>query len=47
MVTAVVLIQCEIDLMPQPLVGSADQVMLARYIIRNVARRLEFEVYIE
>ena len=31
--------QCEIDLMPQPLVGSADQVMLARYIIRNVARR--------
>ena len=31
--------QCEIDLMPQPLIGSADQVMLARYIIRNVARR--------
>ncbi|HZW31836.1 MAG TPA: glutamine synthetase beta-grasp domain-containing protein, partial [Isosphaeraceae bacterium] len=31
--------QCEIDLMPQPLVGSADQVMLAKYIIRNVARR--------
>ncbi len=31
--------QCEIDLMPRPLIGSADQVMLARYIIRNVARR--------
>ena len=31
--------QCEIDLMPQPLVESADQVMLAKYIIRNVARR--------
>ena len=31
--------QCEIDLMPQPLVESADQVMLARYIIRNVAHR--------
>src|SRR5437764_9450781 len=31
--------QCEIDLMPRPLVGSADQVMLAKYIIRNVARR--------
>src|SRR5262249_34741187 len=30
--------QCEIDLMPQPLVESADQVMLAKYIIRNVAR---------
>ena len=30
--------QCEIDLVPQPLVESADQVMLARYIIRNVAR---------
>ena len=25
--------------MPQPLVESADQVMLAKYIIRNVARR--------
>jgi glutamine synthetase len=31
--------QCEIDLMPRPLIGSADQVMLARYIVRNVARR--------
>jgi glutamine synthetase len=31
--------QCEIDLMPKALVESADQVMLARYIIRNVARR--------
>jgi glutamine synthetase len=31
--------QCEIDLAPQPLVECADQVMLARYIIRNVARR--------
>ncbi len=31
--------QCEIDLMPQGLVESADQVMLARYIIRNVAHR--------
>ena len=31
--------QCEIDLVAQPLVESADQVMLARYIIRNVARR--------
>ncbi|MBV8233630.1 MAG: type I glutamate--ammonia ligase [Planctomycetaceae bacterium] len=31
--------QCEIDLMPQSLVESADQVMLAKYIIRNVARR--------
>ena len=30
--------QCEIDLVPQPLVESADQVMLAKYIIRNVAR---------
>ncbi len=30
--------QCEIDLNPQDLVESADQVMLARYIIRNVAR---------
>ena len=29
--------QSEIDLMPQTLVESADQVMLARYIIRNVA----------
>ncbi|WP_435007515.1 type I glutamate--ammonia ligase [Tundrisphaera lichenicola] len=31
--------QSEIDLMSQPLVESADQVMLARYIIRNVAHR--------
>jgi glutamine synthetase len=31
--------QCEIDLAHQPLVESADQVMLARYIIRNVALR--------
>ncbi len=31
--------QCEIDLPPRPLVESADQVMLAKYIIRNVARR--------
>jgi len=31
--------QCEIDLNPRTLVESADQVMLARYIIRNVARR--------
>ncbi|MHC5537237.1 type I glutamate--ammonia ligase [Singulisphaera rosea] len=31
--------QCEIDLTPNSLVESADQVMLARYIIRNVARR--------
>ena len=31
--------QCEIDLVPQPLVESADQAMLAKYIIRNVARR--------
>ena len=31
--------QCEIDLVPQPLVESADQVVLAKYIIRNVARR--------
>ncbi|MDX2036109.1 MAG: type I glutamate--ammonia ligase [Isosphaeraceae bacterium] len=31
--------QCEIDLANQGLVESADQVMLARYIIRNVARR--------
>jgi glutamine synthetase len=30
--------QCEIDLVPQPLVESADQVMLAKYIVRNVAR---------
>ena len=30
--------QCEIDLNPQDLVESADQVMTARYIIRNVAR---------
>ena len=30
--------QCEIDLRAQPLVESADQVMLAKYIIRNVAR---------
>ena len=31
--------QCEIDLIPHPLVESADQVVLAKYIIRNVARR--------
>jgi glutamine synthetase len=31
--------QCEIDLVPQGLVESADQVMLAKYIIRNVAHR--------
>jgi glutamine synthetase len=31
--------QCEIDLHPQALVESADQVMLAKYIIRNVAYR--------
>ncbi len=31
--------QSEIDLVPQTLVEGADQVMLARYIIRNVARR--------
>ncbi|WP_406700721.1 type I glutamate--ammonia ligase [Singulisphaera sp. Ch08] len=31
--------QCEIDLNPKSLVESADQVMLAKYIIRNVARR--------
>ncbi len=31
--------QCEIDLLPRPLVEIADHVMLARYIIRNVARR--------
>ena len=31
--------QCEIDLVPGPLVECADRVMLARYIIRNVARR--------
>lgn len=31
--------QCEIDLRPQPLVECADQVMLARYVIRNVAHR--------
>jgi glutamine synthetase len=31
--------QCEVDLMPQGLVEGADQVMLARYIIRNVAHR--------
>ena len=31
--------QCEIDLRPPPLVESADQVMLAKYIIKNVARR--------
>jgi glutamine synthetase len=30
--------QCEIDLSPQDLIVSADQVMTARYIIRNVAR---------
>jgi glutamine synthetase len=31
--------QCEIDLVESPLVESADQVMLAKYIIRNVGRR--------
>ena len=31
--------QCEIDLAPQSLVESADQVVMARYIIRNVVRR--------
>jgi len=31
--------QCEIDLSPGSLVEIADRVMLARYIIRNVARR--------
>ncbi len=31
--------QCEIDLVPRDLVECADQVMLAKYIIRNVARR--------
>ncbi len=31
--------QCEIDLVPHSLVESADQVMMAKYIIRNVARR--------
>ncbi len=31
--------QCEIDLTPRGLVEIADQVMLAKYIIRNVARR--------
>jgi glutamine synthetase len=31
--------QAEIDLVAHPLVESADQVMLAKYIIRNVARR--------
>jgi glutamine synthetase len=31
--------QCEIDLTPRGLVESADAVMLARYIIRNVATR--------
>ncbi len=31
--------QSEIDLVAQPLVEGADQVMLARYIIRNVARQ--------
>jgi glutamine synthetase len=31
--------QSEIDLLEQPLVESADQVMLAKHIIRNVARR--------
>ncbi len=31
--------QSEIDLLAQPLVEGADQVMLARYIIRNVAHR--------
>ena len=31
--------QCEIDLVPRSLVESADQVVTAKYIIRNVARR--------
>ncbi len=31
--------QCEIDLTPQSLVDAADHVMLARYVIRNVAYR--------
>ncbi len=31
--------QCEIDLAHRPLVQSADHVMFAKYIIRNVARR--------
>ena len=31
--------QCEIDLVPRALVESADQVVTAKYIIRNVARR--------
>ncbi len=31
--------QCEIDLVENSLVEAADQVMLAKYIIRNVARR--------
>ena len=31
--------QCEIDLEPQDLMDAADQVMMARYIIRNVANR--------
>jgi glutamine synthetase len=33
--------QAEIDLVAHPLVESADQVMLAKYIIRNVARRAQ------
>ena len=31
--------QCEVDLVHRPLLESADGVMLAKYIIRNVARR--------
>jgi len=31
--------QCEIDLEPRDLLEAADRVMLARYVIRNVARR--------
>jgi len=31
--------QCEIDLVPHPLVEIGDQVVLAKYIIRNVARK--------
>jgi len=31
--------QCEVDLVHRPLIESADGVMLAKYIIRNVARR--------
>jgi glutamine synthetase len=31
--------QCEIDLTPRPLVEAADAVMLAKYVVRNVARK--------